>query len=184
MGVDYPKRKHVRLKNYDYSQNGVYFVTICTQNRQCILSQIALPRIVWSKTVGRGLAPAVPRLTDCGRLVEEEWMALMVRYPSVLVEKYVIMPNHIHALICLQEDTAGASPRPTLMQVLGALKSLTTRRWNGMIGQPGAKLWQSGYHEHIIRDDNDFLNHWTYIDQNPARWTQDEYYQEERERQP
>ena len=70
------------------------------------------------------------------------------------------------------------------MQVLGTLKSLTTRRWNGMIGQPGAKLWQSGYHEHIIRDDNDFLNHWTYIDQNPARWTQDEYYQEERERQP
>ena len=53
-----------------------------------------------------------------------------------------------------------------------------------MVGQPGAKLWQSGYHEHIIRDDNDFLNHWTYIDQNPARWTQDEYYQEERERQP
>ena len=184
MNVDYPKRKHVRLKNYDYSRNGIYFVTICTQNRRCILSQIVLPRVVGAEMVGRGLAPAAPRLTVCGRLVEEELTALMVRYPSVWIEKYVIMPNHIHALICLQEDTAGASPRPTLMQVLGTLKSLTTRRWNGMIGQPGAKLWQSGYHDHIIRGDNDFLTHWTYIDQNPARWTQDEYYQEERERQP
>lgn len=182
--MEYPKRKHARLKDFDYSQAGVYFVTICTQNRRCVLSQITPPRVVGAEMVGRGLAPAALPLTACGRLVEEELTALMVRYPSVLVEKYIIMPNHVHALICLQGDTAGASPRPTLMQVLGALKSLTTRRWNGLIGQPGAKLWQSGYHDHIIRDDNDFLNHWTYIDQNPARWTQDEYYQEERERQP
>ena len=176
MNVDYPKRKHVRLKNYDYSRNGIYFVTICTQNRRCILSQIVLPRVVGAEMVGRGLAPAASRLTACGRLVEEELTALMVRYPSVWIEKYVIMPNHIHALICLQEDTAGASPRPTLMQVLGTLKSLTTRRWNGMIEQPGAKLWQSGYHDHIIRDDNDFLNHWSYLNNNPARWAEDEYY--------
>ncbi len=143
-------------------------------------------RVWWGGIwLGGGLPPPPPpRLTVCGRLVEEELTALMVRYPSVWIEKYVIMPNHIHALICLQGDTAGASPRPTLMQVLGTLKSLTTRRWNGMIGQPGAKLWQSGYHDHIIRGDNDFLNHWTYIETNPARWTQDEYYQEERERQP
>ena len=106
MDVDYPKRKHVRLKNYDYSRNGIYFVTICTQNRRCILSQIVLPRVVGAEMVGRGLAPAAPRLTVCGRLVEEELTALMVRYPSVWIEKYVIMPNHIHALIYLQEDTA------------------------------------------------------------------------------
>lgn len=110
MGVDYPKRKHVRLKGYDYSQNGMYFVTICTQNRRCILSQIMLPRVVGAEMVGRGLAPAASQLTACGRLVEEELTALMVRYPSVWVEKYVIMPNHIHALICLQEDTAGQAP--------------------------------------------------------------------------
>ena len=106
MDVDYPKRKHVRLKNYDYSRNGIYFVTICTQNRRCILSQIVLPRVVGAEMIGRGLAPAAPRLTVCGRLVEEELTALMVRYPSVWIEKYVIMPNHIHALIYLQEDTA------------------------------------------------------------------------------
>ena len=59
MDVDYPKRKHVRLKNYDYSRNGIYFVTICTQNPRCILSQIVLPRVVGAEMVGRGLAPAV-----------------------------------------------------------------------------------------------------------------------------
>ena len=85
MDVDYPKRKHVRLKNYDYSRNGIYFVTICTQNRRCILSQIVLPRVVGAEMVGRGLAPAAPRLTVCGRLVEEELTALMVRYPSVWI---------------------------------------------------------------------------------------------------
>lgn len=125
--------------------------------------------------VRRGLAPAALPVTACGRLVEEELTALMVRYPSVWVGKYVIMPNHIHALICLQKDTAGASPRPTLMQVLGAFKSLTTRRWNERTGRSGATLWQSGYYDHVIRDDNDFLDHWTYIDQNPARWAEDEY---------
>ena len=66
---------------------------------------------------------------------------------------------------------------PTVPQVVKGLKGLTTR-------ELGRTIWQSGYHDHIIRDDNDFLTHWTYIDQNPARWTQDEYYQEERERQP
>ena len=60
MDVDYPKRKHVRLKNYDYSRNGIYFVTSCTQNRRCILSQIVLPHVVGAEMVGRGLAPAAP----------------------------------------------------------------------------------------------------------------------------
>ena len=60
MDVDYPKRKHVRLKNYDYSRNGIYFVTICTQNRRCILSQIVLPRVVGAEMVGRGLGPPRP----------------------------------------------------------------------------------------------------------------------------
>ena len=62
MDVDYPKRKHVRLKGYDYGRNGVYFVTVCTQNRWCILSQIMLPRVVGAEMVGRGLAPAAPQL--------------------------------------------------------------------------------------------------------------------------
>ena len=174
--MEFPKRKRVRLKDYDYSRAGMYFVTICTQNRRCILSQITPPRFAGAEMVGRGLAPAAVRLTDCGRLVENELIALTERYPSVAIEKYVIMPNHFHGLICLRE-TAGASPRPTLIQVLGTFKSLTTRHWNAKSGQSGSSLWQSGYHEHVIRDENDFLRHWTYIDSNPARWAEDEYCQ-------
>lgn len=166
--MELPVRKHVRLKEYDYSRNGGYFVTVCTKDRRNILSDV----------VGRGLAPAEIRLTDCGQLVETELFALSVRYGFVRVEKYVIMPNHVHVLLMFGSGTAGASPRPTLMQVIGTFKSLSTRRWNEKAGTGGEKLWQSGYHEHIIRDDNNFLLHWQYIDQNPARWGEDEYYAE------
>ena len=173
--MEAPKRKHIRLKNYDYSQNGAYFVTICTKGRQCLLSEIVRPQMVGEESVGRGLAPAGVRLTDWGRLVEEELFALTERYPSVWIEKYVMMLNHFHGLFWIRGDAAGASPRPTLMQILGTLKSLTTRRWNEKTGQRGVKLWQTGYYDHIIRDDNDFLACWTYIDQNPARWAENEY---------
>ena len=164
--MEYPKRKHIRLKDYDYSRAGSYFVTVCVQDRRCLLS----------KVVGRGLAPAEIRLTACGRVAEEELLALMERYPMIRLDKYVIMPNHIHMLIRITQETAEASPRPTLMQAMAAWKSLSTRRWNRMTGNAGEKLWQQGYYEHIIRDDNDFMAHWTYIDQNPAGWSEDEYF--------
>ena len=92
-----------------------------------------------------------------------------MRFPTVRLEKYVIMPNHIHLLLMLRDETAGASPHPTLMQIMGVFKSLTTRKQNMKTGRQGEKLWQTSYHEHIVRDENDFLFHWTYIDQNPAR---------------
>lgn len=164
--MEQPQRKHVRLRDYDYGQNGAYFVTICTQGRRCVLSEI----------VGRGLAPAVVRLTNCGCLIEKELQLLPLRYPSVKIEKYVIMPNHIHVLFLLDGEAAGASPRPTLVQVIGAFKSLSTRKWNQKTQRAGQKIWQEGFYEHIIRDDNDFLNHWQYIDNNPARWAEDEYF--------
>ncbi|MBC5722696.1 transposase [Flintibacter sp. NSJ-23] len=109
-------------------------------------------------------------------MAEEELLALMERYPMIRLDKYVIMPNHIHVLLRITQETAEASPRPTLMQAMAAWKSLSTRRWNRMTGNAGEKLWQQGYYEHIIRDDNDFMAHWTYIDQNPARWSEDEYF--------
>ena len=98
--TDYPARKHPRLKGYDYGQNGAYFVTVCTDKRQCILSVIA---------VGRGLAPAV-RLLSAGRIVAEELDALLDRFPGLAIEKSVIMPNHIHLLLRL--TAAGGSPPP------------------------------------------------------------------------
>ena len=81
-----------------------------------------------------------------------------------------------------RQTSAGASPRPTdgkdfgIMDVMRVFKSLTTRRWNQWNGTRGRPLWQASYHDHIIRDDNDFLNHWSYLNNNPARWAEDEYY--------
>ena len=99
-----------------------------------------------------------------------------MRFPTVRLEKYVIMPNHIHLLRMLRDETARASPHPTLMQIMGVFKSLTTRKQNMKTGRQREQLWQTSYHEHIVRDENDFLFHWTYIDQNPARWGGDEYF--------
>ena len=90
------------------------------------------------------------------------------------------MPNHIHLL--LVHRTAGASPRPTegahfgIPDVMRVFKSQTTRRWNQYRGTQGRPLWQASYHDHIIRDENDLLNHWSYIEHNPARWAEDEYH--------
>ena len=117
MNNEYIKRKHPRLKDYDYSQSGAYYITICTQDRQCILSRI----------VGRGLGPAEIRLSEYGEIVRDQLLVLADRFPSVTVDQYIIMPNHIHILLLIDEEAAGASPRPTIMDIICAFKSLTTR---------------------------------------------------------
>ena len=114
-----PKRKHPRLKWFDYSTCGAYFVTICTQNRKCLLSHI----------VGRGLAPAEEKITDCtwlGEIAEQQLLSLNKRYSFLTVDQYVIMPNHIHAILIFDDKAAGASPRPTLSDIICTYKSLTT----------------------------------------------------------
>lgn len=158
------KRKHPRLKEYDYGQGGGYFLTVCTYQRRCVLSKI----------VGRGLAPAEPLLLPAGQIVAEEMGLLPERFPTLELLQTVIMPNHIHIL--LRMSAAGASPRPTVTDVMRVLKSLTTRRWNERNETRGCALWQRSYYDHILRDENDFLNHWTYIAQNPVRWAEDDYY--------
>ena len=107
-GPELPSRRHPRLRDYDYSRNGVYFLTICTRNRAPILSEI----------VGRGLAPAEVRLLTAGRIAAEEMENLPKRFPRVRMEASVIMPNHIHLLLSLR--AAGASPRPTISLKMGA----------------------------------------------------------------
>ena len=100
-----PQRKHPRLVNYDYGSAGAYFITICTQNRRCVLSRI----------VGRGLAPAEAsgmEYTSFGNIAEQQLLLLEERYEYLSVDKYVIMPNHIHVVLILEIEAAGASPPP------------------------------------------------------------------------
>ena len=159
-GVEYPKRKTIRLPEFDYD-TGAYFVTICTQDRRCILSDIL---------VGEGLAPPVCRQTEIGNIVEKEIQAIPERYHNVKIEKYVIMPNHIHMIVMIHADAGGASPSPTLIDVVRVIKSMSARK------TIGARLWQRSYHEHVIRNELDYLEIWNYIDTNPSKWALDRYY--------
>ncbi len=174
--VDYPNRKPIRLTEYDYASPGAYFVTVCTHDRRCILSRI---------DVGEGLAPPVVTLTPIGQCVEEQIRALPLRYPSVQIDSYIIMPNHIHLIVTLRETAGGASPSPTsedlgqqhspaLFDVIRVLKSLTTRLSRDKLGS--LPLWQRSYYEHIIRSEDDYRQIGDYIASNPGKWAEDRYY--------
>ena len=158
-------RKPVRLRGYDYSSGGTYFVTICSQDRK---------RIFWSEQpVGQGLSPC---LSPAGLIVQEEIEALPERFPSILIDNYVVMDNHVHILLTITRQ--GQSPCPTLGAVIGACKSITTKRINKMWNTLGRRLWQWRFHDHIIRDEADYLSRWTYIETNPARRREDKYCEE------
>ena len=161
-----PERKPTRLKEYDYSEQGAYFVTICTKDRENLFSTIV---------VGQGIAPAENRLTVFGEIAEEQIKALEMRYSSIKIDKYCIMPNHIHILISNYKETAGASPCPTISDVVCAFKSLTTRmcKNNGFVGKT---LFQASFHDHIIRGEHDYQHIWEYINSNHLKWEKDDYY--------
>jgi REP element-mobilizing transposase RayT len=161
-----PQRKHPRLDHYDYSTPGAYFITICTQNRRCLLSRI----------VGRGLAPAENTYTTYGIIAREQLLLLEERYRNLKIDQYVIMPNHIHAILVL-EDAAGASPRPTITDIVCAYKSLTTRACKK--AKPIDKLFQTSFYEHVIRGQKDYDEIAQYMINNPTQWELDKLYAEE-----
>ena len=155
------KRRAARLGKYDYGQAGVYFVTICTQGRRCILSDI----------VGEGLAPPVVKLTGYGKVAEEQIRQIEVRYPSIQVDRFVIMPNHIHMLLSVRGETGGASPSPTVIDAIRAFKSQTTR-----ICGCGPNLFQRSFYDHVVRGEADYREICSYIDGNPLCWAEDRLY--------
>ena len=164
--MNFPKRKPTRLKNYDYSSNGYYFVTICSHNRKNIFSKI----------VGQGLAPAETELLPYGVVVQEQLLALEKRFDGVRIDNYVIMPNHIHAIVVISKNTAGASPCPTLSDIICAFKSLTTRMCKSVC--PIEKLFQNSFHDHIIRGEKDYEKIWEYVEFNALKWQEDCFYNE------
>ena len=153
-----PSRKHPRLKNYDYSQNGYYFVTICCHND-----------LNFFGGVGRGLAPAtkVINLSARGKIAEEQLLLLEKRSTSIKIDKYIIMPNHIHAIIVIDSnEMAGASPRPTLSDIICAFKSLTTRECNKLDNVKGRKIFQTSFYDSVLTNPKAYENAWLYIDGN------------------
>ncbi|MBQ4599006.1 MAG: hypothetical protein IJB19_03765 [Clostridia bacterium] len=170
-----PKRKPTRLPAFDYSSAGAYFVTICTSDRKQILSEIAptdvtaIPKAT-NSAVGEGLAPPeyTVKLKPCGKVAQEQLRLLETRFASVTIEDYIIMPDHIHAIILLHEQAGGASPSPTLDGVLCAFKSLTSRICKREFGIE--KIFQRSYADHIVRNREDYETRRKYIYENPLRW--------------
>jgi REP element-mobilizing transposase RayT len=192
---DLPQRKPNRLRGYDYSQNGAYFVTLCIKNRANILGHIIVRDGLAHPDAHPDAHPtAVVQLSEYGRIAKTELQNIPTHYNGqVMIDRFVVMPNHIHAIIMITVDgtergitanvaergttgraspsptTGRASPSPTLGNIVGGYKAGVSRRC-------GFSVWQRSYHDHIIRDEADYLRIAAYIENNPAKWVEDRFY--------
>jgi len=198
-------RRSIRLVEYDYSKGGAYFVTICTRNGNQILANPQKPDV----NVGVALAATHPlntppnpepdsahrfELTPIGEIVDRNWRMLPERFPMVSLDEYVIMPNHLHGIVFINESDkpefrdgrkrVGARPTPTvpktqtLGMIIGAFKSKSIHDVLAHIEENRldmiGKIWQRNYFERVIRNERDLDNIRTYIKNNPTNWAQDE----------
>lgn len=162
------QRKPTRLGYYDYSTPGAYFLTLCVQDHKCLLGSI----------VGGGALDAPHVLLSAKGKIVEKYIISGNRCQGIRVDKYVIMPNHIHLLVFVDETASGGTskaPSPTnavISHFISTLKRFCHR-------DMGEKIFQRSYHDHIIRNEKDYQRIWTYIDGNPARWKEDCFYPQE-----
>ena len=153
--MELPERKVNRLSEYDYRTGGAYFVTICTQDRRKILSSI----------VGDG--SPVPK--PYGIIAEKYIAQIPEKYPLVSVDKYVVMPDHIHLLLRFDWDLGTGNPSPTLGNVIGWYKYQVTKQINFQAQTQGEKVFQRSYYDHVIRNQQDYDEIWQYIENNPKK---------------
>ena len=163
-------RKSPRLQGYDYSANGAYFVTLCTQNRVCLFGDIVENEM---------------HLNDSGQMLLKWWDELQTKFSVVEFDSCVVMPNHLHAIIVLLLDPAIKESRigallqkRTLDDIVQWFKTMTTNAYIRGVKQQGwetfpGKLWQRSFHDHIIRNEHDLNTHRQYILSNPERWNLD-----------
>ena len=164
-----PHRRATRLRGYDYSLPGAYFVTICVQDRKCLFGHIIDGQM---------------QSNEIGKIVVKNWNHIPQHFSAVELDECVVMPNHIHGIITL--DTVGArSPRPpalrkgavsspTLGQVVAYFKYQSTKYINQRHNTPGTCIWQRNYYDHVIRDDIGLQRVREYIRNNPTQWELDQ----------
>ena len=145
--MNHPNRKPTRIRNYDYATPNYYFVTICTHEKQCLFG-------------------SVEQLNGYGQIAQELLLEIPKHYPHASIDKFVIMPNHIHAIIVLQETPQGSGQ--SLPAILAQYKSAVTKKLANFL--PGRKIWQKSYYDRIIRNEQMYREVWQYIDENPLRW--------------
>lgn len=154
-------RRQNRLAEFDYGQEGAYFVTLCTQNR-ARLFQIELP-------VGNGLC-AVPK-TSANQIIHKWVRETENKFPNIVIDKYVVMPDHLHLIVTIKERHAGRS----LPDIMRFFKTMTTNEYirgvkDGILTPFDRKLWQKSYYDHVIRNQQDYNEVWEYIQNNPTKW--------------
>ena len=163
------QRKKNRLQGYDYSRAGCYFITICIEGHAEMLGEVV------RECRGAHCAPAYVRLSDIGCVVKNAILQIPKHYQGVYVDKYVVMPNHIHMILVLEGNGGRTMCAPTrrssIPGILHGMKEAVTKS----IGFP---IWQKSYHDHIIRNVADYRRIWEYIDTNPAKWREDCYYED------
>ena len=161
------RRRSIRLKDYDYSQSGAYFITISTYNKECLFGEI-----VDSQT----------HLNKFGWVISEEWLRSIKLRQEIELDEFVIMPNHIHGIVIIIESNVGATGRSPLLKgpkpksigaFVAGFKSAVTKRINSIRGTPGMPVWQRNYYEHIIRNERDLDEIRQYIINNPLKWELD-----------
>jgi len=160
MNSNFPDRKRLRLPKYDYSSAGCYFITICARQKCCIF--------------GRIISSPAPQLvpSPVGAIIEQYIRSLPAAYPTVALDNYVIMPNHVHLLLRVADcphSASNVSSPVNISNLVGCLKRFTNR-------DAGEQLWQRSYYDHIVRNESDYLRIWQYIEENPAKWPDDEYF--------
>ncbi len=158
--MEIKNRKTIRLKNYDYSQSGYYFVTVCVQNRQCCLGKIENREMI---------------LNEFGRIVKKQWLWLKQQYASVDLDIFQIMPNHFHGILVLvgngRDHSLQAKIKP-VPQLIGAFKTTSSKDIH-LQGLPNFS-WQKSFYDHIIRKDGSLDKIREYILNNPKQWEMDE----------
>ena len=178
---DLPKRKPTRLKNYDYSSAGAYFITICTKERKKLLSEICVGTDVLD-------GPHI-NLTEYGKIAEKHIKNMDSFYENLSVKNYIIMPNHIHLLIeiketekwmkniCgqqnkIEENGPSGTPVPTnstIARFISTFKRFCNKEY-------GKNIWQYRSNDHIIRDSVEYEKIWNYIEYNTVKWEEDCFY--------
>jgi REP element-mobilizing transposase RayT len=155
------RRTSIRLRGFDYRTDAAYFVTICTFNRECLLAKI---------TGGHAC------LTEFGKIVAASWNWLAVQYHYSVLDEFIVMPNHIHGILITQHS-GGSRTAPTgqkpLGRLLGAFKTVSSKRINLVRGTPGAPVWQRNYYERVIRGEEELQRIRDYVASNPMAWDSD-----------
>jgi len=164
-------RQSLRINRYNYAQAGAYFITICTFEKLELFGHITDGTMV---------------INDLGQIVGEEWIKTPIIRPNILLDQFIVMPNHVHGIIIINHEIRRGvlqyaptnklcSPSQTIGAIIRGYKSATTKRINEHRQTPKRYVWQRNYFDHIIRNDRDLNNIQQYIVNNPAKWDNDEY---------